>query len=375
MTFTPSKRVQKIDASGIRRVFDLGAQLKNPINMSIGQPDFDVFESIKEAAITGIKNGFNAYTQTQGNLELIELLKTHVSNTRGKEPEDLFITSGVSGGLYLVFQTLLDPGDEIIIPDPYFVMYKHLPVLCDAKPVPLDTYPDFTFDRDKLTKLISPKTKAIIINSPGNPTGKVMSPEEIDMVIEVARENDLYLITDEIYDSFVYDYDKLPSPFSKYDKCILLNGFSKSYSITGWRVGYAAGPKDVLQEMKKLQQYTFVCAPSIAQKALMKFLDQDNQDILSKHITDYKSKRDLFYSLIKDNYDTKASGGAFYSFIPAPGGDGDAFVEMAIKNNLLIIPGSVFSDQKTHFRVSFATSEENIRKGADILNKIAKSFQ
>ena len=371
MTFTPSDRLKKIDASGIRKVFDLAAKLENPINMSIGQPHFDVFASIKEAAITAIRHGFNAYTPTQGDRELIQLLKSHLKASRGQAPEDLFITSGVSGGLHLALQTLLNPADEIILSDPFFVMYKYHTLLCDAHPLYLDTYPDFTYRQEALRALITPNTKAILLNSPGNPTGKVMSETEIEEVIEVAREHDLYLITDEIYEAFIYDIDSLPSPYGKYDKCILLSGFSKSFGATGWRVGYVAGPAEVLQEMKKLQQYTYVCAPSMAQRALITFLQEDNQRILKKHIEEYREKRDLFYSLIKDRFDTRPSQGAFYSFIPAPKGQGEALVEKAIQNNLLIIPGSVFSNAFTHVRVSFATSEANIRQGADILNRLA----
>ena len=370
MSFVPSHRLQKIDSSGIRKVFDLGAKLKAPINMSIGQPDFEVFDDIKRAAIQSIQSGFNTYTPTQGDGELIECLKNHLEISKGSRPEDIFITSGVSGGLYLAFQTLLNPGDEIIVPDPFFVMYKHLPLLCDAIPVYWDTYPKFTFDKNKLAALISPKTKAIVINSPGNPTGKVMSQSEIKGVIEIAQKHDLYIIADEIYESFIYDHDVLPSPYGEYAKCILLNGFSKSFATTGWRIGYAAGPKDVLQEMKKLQQYTYVCSPSIAQKALLSFLKKENQEQLKSHIDKYRQKRNLFHSLIKDKYHTSPSQGAFYAFIPAPKGDGDGFVEKAIQNNLLIIPGSVFSNKKTHFRVSFATDEKTIKKATDILNQI-----
>ena len=370
MTFSLSKRLQKIDSSGIRKVFDLAKTLKTPIDMSIGQPHFDVFKNVKKAAIDSIRRGFNSYTPTQGDSELIELLKFHLKTTRKKEPEDLFIVSGVSGGLSLTFQTLLNPEDEVILPDPYFVSYKHLLNLYGAKPVYLDIYPDFTYDKEKLNKLITSKTKAIVINSPANPTGKIMSKREINDVIEVAKRNNLYLISDEIYEAFVYDIPQLPSPYGSYDKCILLNGFSKSLGATGWRIGYVAGPKEILQEMKKIQQYTFVCAPAPLQKALLAFLQKENQMELKKWVLEYQKKRDLFFSLIKDHFRIPLPQGAFYFFIPAPNDDGDAITEKAIKNNLLIIPGSVFSNRKTHFRVSFATSDENIKRGAQILTSI-----
>ncbi len=361
-------RMKLIDSSGIRKVFDLAAKLNNPINLSIGQPDFDIPDEIKEVGIEAIREGFNRYTVTQGIPELREAVHEQYRVKHGVEFEDVLITSGVSGGLMLAFIALVQKGDEVILPDPYFVMYKHLTNLFGGKPVYVDTYPDFTLRPDRLEEKVSPRTKFMVINSPGNPTGRVYSPEELRGLAEFARKHNLLVITDEIYDHFVYDGPH--DSFAKYyEKTLLLNGFSKSSAMTGWRLGYAAGPHEVIEAMKMLQQYSFVCAPSFAQKAGLAALDYD----ISPHIADYRAKRDLIYEGLKGYFEVEKPGGAFYIFPKAPGGNGVKFVEKAIANNLLIIPGNVFSEKNTHFRISFAATDETILRGIEVLQKLAKS--
>lgn len=360
-------RMNRIDSSGIRKVFDLAAKLENPINLSIGQPDFDVPDEIKEEAISAIRNGFNSYTVTQGIQELRDAVCEDYRSRYGVEFEDIMITSGVSGGLTLAFIALVEEGDEVLLTDPYFVMYKHLPNLFGGKPVFVDTYPDFTLSPEKLEEKVSPKTKMLVINSPANPTGRVYSADELRAIAEFARKHDLLVISDEIYDHFIYDEPH--ETFSKYyEKTLLLNGFSKSSAMTGWRVGYAAGPREVIESMKTLQQYSFVCAPSFAQKAAVAAITLDIGD----KIAQYRAKRNLIYDGLKDHFEVEKPGGAFYIFPKAPGGDGVKFVEKAIARNLLIIPGNVFSEQNSHFRLSFAASDEDIRQGIEILQDLAE---
>jgi aspartate aminotransferase/aminotransferase len=361
-------RVHRIDASGIRKVFDLAAAMDDPINLSIGQPDFDVPDPAKDAAIEAIREGFNRYTMTQGIPEMHERIRARIRETRGVDPEATLITSGVSGGLLLALLATVNPGDEVIFPDPYFVMYKHLVNLCDGRPVFLDTYPDFRLRRDALEALITERTKMIIVNSPCNPTGTVYSAEELKMVADVAGEHGLLVLSDEIYDSFAYG-DSYTSMAGLYPRTLLLGGFSKSYAMTGWRLGYAAGPAEVVQQMTKLQQYTFVCAPSFAQKAGMAALDCD----ISELMAGYRRKRDLIYSALVDaGYEVEKPEGAFYIFPRVPWGTDMEFVEEAIRNNLLIIPGSVFSEKNTHFRIAYTPSEETIERGIEVLRRIAR---
>ncbi len=364
-----ANRMKMIDSSGIRKVFDLAAKLENPINLSIGQPDFDVPNKIKEVAIDSIRKGFNSYTVTQGIQELRDAVCEDYRNLHGVEFDDILITSGVSGGLTLAFIALVEEGDEVLLTDPYFVMYKHLANLFGGKPVFVDTYPDFAVLAEKLEEKVSPKTKMLVINSPSNPTGRIYSADELRAIAEFARKHDLLVISDEIYDHFIYDQPH--ETFAKYyEKTLLLNGFSKSSAMTGWRVGYAAGPRKVIESMKTLQQYSFVCAPSFAQKAGIAALNLD----ISKHIAEYRAKRDLIYEGLKDHFEVEKPGGAFYIFPKAPGGDGVKFVEKAIGRNLLVIPGNVFSEENTHFRISFAASDDAIKQGVEILRQLAEEF-
>src|SRR6188508_898645 len=199
-----SQRAHGVDASGIRKVFDLAAKMKDPINFSIGLPDFDVPDDVKSAAIDAIKSGSNRYTQTQGIAPLRERLRAELSKEIGRDVGEVLITSGVSGGLLLAIMATIDPGDEAIFLDPYFVMYKHLLTMAGGRANIVDSYPDFCFHADRVEKSITPKTKLLILNSPSNPTGVVMSPEEVRSAVEVARKHDLLLISDEIYEPFLY---------------------------------------------------------------------------------------------------------------------------------------------------------------------------
>jgi len=365
-----AKRAKLIDSSGIRKVFALGAELEDPVNFSIGQPDFDVPDALKDEAIKAIKAGQNKYSQTVGDSLLREKIAGQVKEEFGWSNPAVLVTSGVSGGLLLAFMTLVNPGDEVIMPDPYFVMYKHVVNMLGGKCVFVDSYPDFNLPVEKIAESITDKTKLILLNSPCNPTGVVFSEQRIKALAEVAAKKDVPILTDEIYERFCYD-GRCVSIATYYDNVLLLRGFSKPYAMTGWRLGYAAAGeslKGVIEEMTKIQQYTFVCAPTPFQKAAIAALDYD----ISDYVKAYRRKRDLIYDGLQDKFELVNPGGAFYAFVKAPGGSGTAFVEKAIKNNVLIIPGNVFSEKDTHFRISYATSDEKIEQGVEILRGLAR---
>jgi len=362
-------RTSKIDASGIRKVFALAASLKDPVNFSIGQPDFDVPEQLKDEAIKAIKAGQNKYSQTAGDSLLKEKIAEQVKREFGWVNPAVLVTSGVSGALLLAFMAMVNPGDEVITPDPYFVIYKHIINMLGGKCVFVDSYPDFKLPVGRISQAITNKTKLIILNSPCNPTGAVYSEEQIKALAKIAAEKDILVITDEIYEKFCYD-SNCPSIANYYRKSLLMRGFGKAYAMTGWRLGYMAADeslKNVIEEMTKIQQYTFVCAPTPFQKAAIAALDYDINDLVDA----YRRKRDLIYDGLGDKFDMVKPGGAFYAFVKAPaGGSATEFVKKAIANNVLTIPGNVFSEKDTHFRISYATSNEKIEQGIEILRRL-----
>ncbi len=367
-----AERTKLIDASGIRKVFALAATLKDPVNFSIGQPDFDVPDAVKKTAIEAIERGFNRYSQTAGDEELIARVTAEAKARFPWDPR-VIITSGVSGGLLLAFMSMINPGDEVIIPDPYFVMYKHLARMFGGTCVYVDSYPDFRLPVDKIAAAITDRTKLIVLNSPVNPTGSVYTAGEIADLAEVASRRQLPVVSDEIYEDFCYD-QPFESVGKVYDRTLVLKGYSKTYAMTGWRMGYAAaGPKlhELIEAMTKIQQYSFVCAPTPFQKATLTTFDCD----MSRFIAGYHKKRDMIFNGLKDRFGLIRPGGAFYAFVPVPGGKGTAteFVKRAIENNVLVIPGNVFSEKDTHFRISYATTDDKIAKGVEILNRLADS--
>ena len=361
-------RMRQFDASGIRKVFELGARLKNPINLSIGQPDFDVPEAVKQAAIDAIRAGKNGYSVTQGIAPLREKLQQLIAQRYGHPDREVFVTSGTSGGLVLAILSLVNPDEEVIIFDPYFVMYEALIHIAGGVPVVVDTYPDFRIDVNRVEAALSPRTKMIIVNSPANPTGVVANEQELRDLADLAERRGIVLLSDEIYRDFCYD-QPFVSPAQFNPSTIVVEGFSKSHGMPGWRVGVAHGPRAVIQQMLKLQQYSFVCAPQPFQWAALTALDVD----MSAYFAAYRRKRDLIVEGLRDIYDLVTPHGAFYAFPKAPWGTATEFVMEAIeKHNLLIIPGNVFSRRDTHFRISYAAPDEVIQRGIEVLRRMAR---
>jgi len=360
-------RTRLFDASGIRKVFDLGAKLKDPINFSIGQPDFDVPEPVRRAAIEAIESRKNGYALSQGMPVLREKLEAQVKRELGHDDRELFVTCGTSGGLMLALMVLVNPGDEVIVFDPYFVLYDSLSAVAGGKAVYVDTYPDFRIDLDRLARAITPRTKAMIFNSPANPTGAVADQETVRGVAELAARKNVVLISDEIYRAFCYDRPFV-SPARYNPQTLVVDGFSKTYGMPGWRLGFAHGPSAIIREMIKLQQYSFVCAPQPAQWAGAVALDVD----MSPQIEAYRRKRDMLVAGLGGDYELTVPGGAFYAFPKLPWGAGMEFVTRAIeKYQLLIIPGSVFSGRDTHFRISCAAEDRVIARGIEALRQLA----
>ncbi|MBX9787751.1 MAG: aminotransferase class I/II-fold pyridoxal phosphate-dependent enzyme [Pirellulales bacterium] len=361
-------RMRLFDSSGIRKVFDLAAQLKDPINLSIGQPDFDVPASVQQAAVDAIHSRKNGYALTQGMPVLREKLQALVDAEHGHADRKVAVTSGTSGALVLALWSLVNPGDEVIVFDPYFVMYPPLVSMVGGATVLVDTYPDFRIDIDRLRAALSPRTKVILFNSPANPTGAMASAAEARAVAELAAERGIALVSDEIYRTFAYD-EPLASPAKWNPDTIVVDGFSKSHAMTGWRVGFMHGPATVIDEMVKLQQYTFVCAPQPAQWAAAAALDVP----MDEHRDAFRRKRDLIYEGLRGMFEVVKPGGAFYVFPKAPWGTATAFVERAVRDGVLVIPGGIFSARDTHFRISYAADERTLERGIEALCRLARA--
>lgn len=371
-----TERSVAIGGSGIRKIFELAATMKDPINLSIGQPDFDVPGPIKEAAIAAIKAGRNQYTPTQGVAELrtaiSDRLKTDLGWDLAADPNlALTTTSGTSGGLLLSYLTFSEAGDEVIIPDPYFVIYPAAARIAGSTVRYCDTYPDFRMTAEKIEPLINSRTKFVLLNTPSNPCGVTLTETELRDIVELCRAKGILLISDEIYDEFTFadgrdPQGRFPSPARFTQDLIVLRGFSKSYGMTGWRLGYAAGPKELIDAMSRMQQFTFVCAPSMVQYGGAVALATD----IFEYVRAYERKRDLVVAALSPLARIGQPTGAFYAFVEVPerlGMTGTEFVREAAKQNLLLIPGGAFSRRDSHFRLSYATSDTKLQQGLTII--------
>ena len=360
-------RTKFVDSSGIRKVFDLAANLTDPINLSIGQPDFDVPRPIQDAAVDAIRSQKNGYSVTQGIEPLRDVLQKRVDAQFAHDDRTVLITSGTSGALVLALLAMVNPGDEVVVFDPYFVMYEALVGMVGGKCVWVDTYPDFRIELDQVEAVITPRTKLILHNSPSNPTGVIAGELEVRGLAELAERHNIALVSDEIYRSFCYE-GALVSPASYNPQTLVIDGFSKTYGITGWRLGFVHGPAPIIDKMTMLQQYTFVCAPQPAQWAGIAALDVD----MTHEVDEYRRRRDFLLAELAEEYEVTKPGGAFYLFPRAPWGTGTEFVSRAIREQLLIIPGNIFSQRDTHFRISYAADWNTLRRGVDVLKKLAQ---
>ena len=371
-------RMDAIDASGIRRAFELGATIKNPINLSIGQPHYAVPEEMKDAAIAAIREDKHGYTVTQGIPALHDSIERHLLHdvgwSRERNEYDIIVTSGTSGALFLAAMALLGEGDEAIIPDPYFVIYPQLGPMTGGRMVLCDTYPDFRMTAERIEPLINAKTKFVLLNSPSNPAGVVLSKEELADVVALCRAKGVLLLSDEIYDEFVFSDaaeadGSCPSPARVSEDVLLVRGFGKTHGCTGWRLGYAAGPPWLIAEMRTLQQYTFVCAPTPLQWGVIPAFDRDS----SGQVAAYQRRRDRVLAAIEPYTEVATPGGAFYAFFEVPPSlnlSDQAFVELAAKERVLLVPGSVFSARSTHVRLSFTVEDDLLDEGLAIVARL-----
>jgi len=362
-----SRRAAAFDSSGIRKAFDLAARLDDPINLSIGQPDFAMPSAAREAAKSAADAGKNGYTPTQGIPALRERLEAEARRETGQPERQLCVTSGSSGALVLALMALVDPGDEVIVFEPAFVMYRPLIEFLGGRVVSIDTSPSFAIDVDRVAAAITPATRAILLNTPANPTGFVADAATVRDLALLAEKRSVTLVSDELYRSYCYD-SPFHSPALHSEQVVVIDGFSKSHAMTGWRVGWIHGPQAIIDAVTMMQQYTFVCAPQSGQWAAIAALDSP----MDAPLAECRRKRDTLMAGLRDHYEFVRPGGAFYLFPRAPGGSGKAFAERAAaEEKLIVVPGNVFSAADTHFRIAYTVSERTLDRGIAALRRLA----
>jgi aminotransferase len=368
-----SKRVADLKPSGIRKFFDIVATMKDVISLGIGEPDFTTPKPILDAGVNSLHNGETHYTSNHGKLELRQGVADNLKKLYNVkyEPDEVIATVGVSEALYLTFMAILEPGDEVIIPTPCFVAYQAEVILAGGVPVeiPARVENDFTVDPDDIRKAITPRTKAIFIGYPSNPTGAVAPREVMNEIGRIADQHNLIVVSDEIYDRLVYDFDHVCFPAldeGLRERTVLLGGFSKAYAMTGWRIGYACAPKDILQGMLRVHQYTIMSAPTTAQDAAIEAL-KSGEPHVQEMVTEYDRRRRLLVSgLNRLGLATFEPRGAFYTFpnIRASGMDEETFAETLLKEEkVAVVPGSAFGPGGEGFvRACYATEYSKIEE-------------
>ncbi len=369
-----SQRVAGLKPSGIRRFFDIAATMKDVISLGIGEPDFVTPQPILEAGIRSLQAGETHYTSNAGKLELRQKIAENLQRLYGVKYDpvnEIVVTVGVSEALYLAMTAILDPGDEVIIPTPCFVSYQAEVILAGGVPIeiPSRMEDNFQLDPDRLQAAISPRTKAILLGYPNNPTGAVAERPILQEVARLAEKYDLLVISDEIYDRLVYDFEHVCFPSLGEEvkrRTILLGGFSKDYAMTGWRIGYAAAPAELLKGMLRVHQYTIMSAPTTAQDAAIIALTE-GEPYVRQMVAEYNRRRRLIVDgLNRLGLKTFEPRGAFYAFpnITSSGLDDETFAERLLQEeHVAVVPGNAFGAGGEGFvRCSYATAYEKIEE-------------
>ena len=380
-----SERVATLKPSGIRRFFDIAATMDDVISLGIGEPDFITPEPILRAGLQSLHEGLTHYTSNSGILELREAISDHLQKLYGVyyDPNDeIVVTVGVSEALYLAMTTILEPGEEVLIPTPCFVSYQAEVILAGGVPieVPSRVEDNFQPNLEALANAISSRTKAILIGYPNNPTGAVASRETLLKVLEIAEKHDLVVISDEIYDQLVYgvEHVNFASLPNARNRTITLGGFSKNYAMTGWRIGYAAGPAELLVGLLRVHQFTIMSAPTPAQVAALAAINIGKTHV-DEMVTEYNRRRVLIVEGLNNlGLPTFEPKGAFYSFpdIKVTGMDDETFAEKLLQEEkVAVVPGSAFGLGGDGFvRCSYATKYEKIEEALNRIQKFMKRY-
>jgi aminotransferase len=380
-----SQRVASVPPSGIRRFFDIAATMPNVISLGIGEPDFVTPAPILDAGIASLRRGETAYTSNSGTIELRRALSAHLAKLYGVEydPDDeLLITVGVSEGMYLAMTAIVDSGDEVIVPQPCFVAYAPEVIFAGgvAVTIPTQVENEFQVTGEEIEARITPKTKAILIGYPNNPTGAVLTRQRMSEIARVAEKHDLLVISDEIYDRLVYgiEHTCFASLPGMKERTILLGGFSKDYAMTGWRIGYVAAPAELLAATRKVHQYTIMSAPTTGQHAALAAL-KDGEEHVQRMVAEYDRRRRLIVSGLNSlGLDCFEPRGAFYAFpsVARTGLSDDEFADKLLaEEQVAVVPGHAFGAGGAGFvRMAYAQSYEKIEQALERIHRFMQRY-
>lgn len=376
-----AEKVRIMPFSGIRKFFDIASEMEGVISLGVGEPDFDTPWAIREKGIYNLEKGKTVYSSNAGLLELREEIHSYLKRTIGCSycPKgEIIVTVGASESIDLALRATINAGDEVLVPEPSYVSYKPCVSMADGIPVVVNTKAENSFKLtvDDIKNKITDKTKAIILPFPNNPTGAIMEKEDIEKLSEFLKDKDILVISDEIYSELTYGGKKHVSIASidyMRDKTIVINGFSKSYAMTGWRLGYAAGPKEIISAMTKVHQYCIMCAPTTSQQAAVEALRNCDDDVAEMRKEYDRRRRFMRKGFLDMGLDCYEAQGAFYLFpcIKSTGLTSDEFCErLLFEEKVAVVPGTAFGECGEGFvRCSYAYSVEEIRVA---LEKIAK---
>ena len=376
-----SKRVQKIPPSGIREFFELVIGMKDVISLGVGEPDFVTPWSICESAIFSIEQGYTSYTSNQGLYELRSQIARFLNNKHNIKynPEEILITTGVSEALDLALRAILNPGDKVLIPDPCYVSYYPVSFLAGATPIFINTKnTNFKLTPSLVERHMSKGTKVIVLNYPANPTGVSYSKKELLALAKVFIKNNLIVISDEIYDELTYDFSHTPISSLKglRERTIYLNGFSKTFAMTGWRIGYACGPKKIISAMTKIHQYTMLCAPIMGQMAAIEALKRGSRYVAEMK-REYKRRREFIVDRLNEiGLTCYKPEGAFYVFpsIKSTGMNCIEFSKRLLKKEkVAVVPGTAFGSQgEDYIRISYASNMQDLKEACVRMERFLK---
>jgi len=370
-----SKKVDQLAPSGIRAFFDLVLGMKDVISLGVGEPDFVTPWHVRQAAIVSLEQGFTSYTSNKGMVELRREVSSFLKKRHGlayDPEEEMLITVGVSEALDLAMRAILNPGEKILVPDPYYVAYGPVVELAGGVPVylPVDLKSGFKITPKQVEQAVGKGVKGILINYPCNPTGASYTKKELEELAKVFQKHDLIVLSDEIYDELTYDFEHTAFPTlpGMYERTVYLNGFSKAHAMTGFRIGYACGPRDIIGAMTKIHQYTMLCVPITGQMAAIEALKSGNKDVLAMK-KEYHRRRDFIVGALNDcGLDCHMPQGAFYVF-PSIKSTGESSMDFAKnlleKQKVALVPGVAFGRAcADHVRISYASSYDNLKEAA-----------